>query len=225
MPGPRVMSDMLILPNGDVLQINGAKKGVSGWGFAKEPVFEPYLYKPKMPSGKRFRVLARTNIPRMYHSTSAVIPDGRVMVAGSNTNRDYTTTSEFPTELRVEMFRPPYMDPTLAERRPKIDKDLEPGRKLKYGEWFKYRVISGGDEMRVTDVITTMYAPPFTTHGWSMNQRLLVLKGGDLTNVGPKKYEVNVMAPPSSVLAPPGYYLLFAVHRGLPSEGTWVQIM
>ncbi|XXG48060.1 hypothetical protein AAC387_Pa02g2599 [Persea americana] len=226
MPFPRILSDMHVLPNGELLMINGAKKGAAGWGFASDPAMEPVVYKPKMPVGSRFKLLVPTTIPRMYHSTSCVLPDGRVLVAGSNTNRLYRLMGTFPTELRVEKFAPPYCDPLLAERRPKIEKEsIVAGMKLKYGEWFTFRVMSGGDEMKVTDVVITMYAPPFTTHGYSMNQRLLMLNSGEVVNVGPNKYEVKVMAPGSGVLAPPGYYLMFVVHRALPSEGVWVQIM
>ncbi|RWR73458.1 Glycoside hydrolase [Cinnamomum micranthum f. kanehirae] len=226
MPFPRILSDMHVLPNGELLMINGAKKGAAGWGFASDPAMEPVLYKPKMPVGSRFKLLVPTTIPRMYHSTSCVLPDGRVLVAGSNTNNVYRFRGAFPTELRVEKFAPPYCDPLLAERRPKIEKEsIVAGMKLKYGEWFTFRVVSGGDEMKVADMVITMYAPPFTTHGYSMNQRLLMLNSGEVVNVGPNKYEVKVMAPGSGVLAPPGYYLMFVVHRALPSEGVWVQII
>ena len=35
MPAPRVMGDMLVLPNGEILIINGAQKGSSGWEFGR----------------------------------------------------------------------------------------------------------------------------------------------------------------------------------------------
>lgn len=50
MPMNRVMGDMLLLPTGDVLIINGAAKGTAGWGVAREPVLNPLLYHPDMPS-------------------------------------------------------------------------------------------------------------------------------------------------------------------------------
>ena len=37
----RVMGDMLILPAGDMLLLNGAAKGCSSWGFRRQPVLSP----------------------------------------------------------------------------------------------------------------------------------------------------------------------------------------
>ncbi|GLJ35568.1 hypothetical protein SUGI_0715040 [Cryptomeria japonica] len=43
-PGPRTMSDMLILPNDEFLIINRVAKGVARWDMANTPFFTPYLY-------------------------------------------------------------------------------------------------------------------------------------------------------------------------------------
>ncbi|KAJ0753071.1 putative immunoglobulin-like, galactose oxidase-like, Early set domain-containing protein [Helianthus annuus] len=66
-----------------------------------------------------------------------------------------------------------------------------------------------------------MVAPSFNTHSFSMNQRLLVLDGGNTRSVGKLTYEVNATAPPSGHIAPPGYYMhlyAFLVHEDIPSE-------
>lgn len=44
MPIRRVMGDMLNLPTGNVLIINGAQNGYQGWGKAKNPVLSPVHY-------------------------------------------------------------------------------------------------------------------------------------------------------------------------------------
>ncbi|CAI0390116.1 unnamed protein product [Linum tenue] len=77
MPSPRLMGDMLLLPSSDVLLINGAKRGSSGWGFARNPNFTPAIYNPRVKRGERFRKLAPTTIPRMYHSTATVLQDDK----------------------------------------------------------------------------------------------------------------------------------------------------
>ncbi|KAL3623824.1 hypothetical protein CASFOL_032640 [Castilleja foliolosa] len=224
MSTPRVMGDMLILPNGELLIINGAKAGTSAWNAAKDPNLTPLLYNPYKPKGERFKELAPSIIPRMYHSVSAVLPSGEILVAGSNTNgyymlEKYGDDFTFPTELRVEKFAPPYMAKDQLKYRVKILKDgLD--NKLKYGVEFGVVIDPKGNEIKEGDnVKVTMYSPPFTTHGYSHNQRLLMLKlrkveGGRITAV----------APPSPTLAPPGYYLLFVVYRGVPSRGIWVHI-
>ncbi|KAF5790474.1 putative immunoglobulin-like, galactose oxidase-like, Early set domain-containing protein [Helianthus annuus] len=63
-----------------------------------------------------------------------------------------------------------------------------------------------------------MVAPSFNTHSFSMNLRLLVLDGGNTRSVGKLTYEVNMTAPPSGHIVPPGYYMLFVVHEDIPSE-------
>ncbi|GFP94748.1 galactose oxidase [Phtheirospermum japonicum] len=224
MPSPRVMGDMLLLPNGEMLIINGAKAGTSAWNAAKDPNQTPLLYSPYKPKGERFKELAPSIIPRMYHSVSAVLPSGEILVAGSNTNgfymlEKYGDDFTFPTELRVEKFAPPYMAPNQLKYRFEILKG-QSDNKLKYGVEFIVGINSKGNEIKEGDDIkVTMYSPPFTTHGYSHNQRLLILKlrkveGGRIT----------VVAPPSPTLAPPGYYLLFVVYRNVPSRGIWVHI-
>lgn len=89
MPSPRLLGDMLVLPNGQVLIINGAKKGAAGWENGDDANLSPVLYNPKKPSGSRFKELAPTNIPRMYHSCACVLPDANILLAGSNPHHRY----------------------------------------------------------------------------------------------------------------------------------------
>ncbi|KAL3747454.1 hypothetical protein ACJRO7_016271 [Eucalyptus globulus] len=225
MPSRRVMGDMLILPTGDLLILNGAAKGTSAWNFAEDPNLVPVLYSPEKPAGKRFRELKAATIPRMYHAVSMVLPDGRILVGGSNTNPTYTFTGvKYPTEMRLEKFSPHYLDPALQHLRPEIVAELT-DKKMSYNRSFyvKFRVNSNGRKVSKKDVKVTMYAPPFTTHGYSMNQRLLQLSNTVLRKEG-DVYHLDTKAPPSGTIAPPGDYLVFVVHRGVPSVGMWARI-
>ncbi|KAF5945716.1 hypothetical protein HYC85_015944 [Camellia sinensis] len=221
LPARRVMGDMLILPNADLLILNGAMDGVAGWNMAETPILTPHVYSPDKPLGQRFKAMNPSTIPRMYHSSSAVLPDGKILVAGSNTNPMYLykvgPKVKYPTELRVEKFTPYYLDPALDAHRPEIT-EAASDNKLSYGQRFNV-VIKLNDEVEPEDIKVTMLAPPFTTHGYSQNQRMLVLDAVDVVNG-----QLTVVAPPSGAVAPPGYYLLFVVHRGVPSRGIWVQI-
>ncbi|KAL2346270.1 hypothetical protein Fmac_000270 [Flemingia macrophylla] len=224
MPGPRVMSDMVLLPNGNVLIINGAAAGTAGWELGRDPVFSPFLYRPDNRVGSRFEVHAASNIPRMYHSSAVLLRDGRVLVAGSNPHIYYNFSNVlFPTELRLEAFSPWYLEARFSGVRPTI---VSPASqtKLKYGERFKVRF-----EVRGTlvgeSVSVTMAAPPFATHSFSMNQRVVVVEAQHVSGVAKWTYEVAVTAPGSSVVAPPGFYLLFVVHQEIPSHGIWVRIL
>ncbi|WVZ19368.1 hypothetical protein V8G54_006690 [Vigna mungo] len=224
MPGARVMNDMVLLPNGDVLIINGASEGTAGWELGRDPVLSPFLYKPNNRIGLRFEVQNPSDIPRMYHASAIVLRDGRVLVSGSNPHACYNFTNVmFPTELRLEAFSPSYLEPRFSILRPTI---VSPSSQtiVKYGETLKvgFEVTAS---LSKDSVSVTMLAPPFATHSFSMNQRLLVLEAQDLSKVGKSTYEVEVTAPGSGVLAPPGFYLLFVVHQEIPSHGIWVRMV
>ncbi|KAG6545105.1 hypothetical protein Mapa_013429 [Marchantia paleacea] len=237
MPGPRVLSDMVILPTGDVLIINGCQQGTGGWGLGRSPVLSPYLY---TPHNANWQIMAQSTVPRMYHSSAVLIPDGRVLVGGSNTNRYYNFTSVmFPTELRIEAFSPPYLHSSQYDLRPSrvtgrlYHRDHNnrgggggSGLVIYYNEEFtisfqlpwrgSYRRDGSSLEYRLS-------APPFCTHSFSQNQRQLVLKA-TTTGYGTFRW-ARITAPSSAVVAPGGYYLLFVVHEGVPSTGTWVQLL
>ncbi|XP_010271448.1 PREDICTED: aldehyde oxidase GLOX1-like [Nelumbo nucifera] len=224
MPLPRVMGDMTILPNGHILIINGAASGTGGWEMGRDPVYSPVLYKPDYPSGSRFEVQNPTKIPRMYHSTAILLRDGRVLVGGNNPHVFYNFTGVlYPTDLSLEAFSPGYLDPGLLNVRPRIIYPLSQV-KLKYGQRLRVRISVPGafDSSRVS---ITMVAPSFTTHSFSMNQRLLVLDAARVTPVSGPVYDVETLMPKSGLLSPSGYYLLFVVHQEVPSKGIWIQIM
>lgn len=224
MPVARTMGDLLILPTGDLLILNGAAKGCSGWGFGRQPVLTPVLYSPRKAQGPRFRALASSTIARMYHSTSAVLPDATVLVAGGNTNAAYNFSGvDFPTEVRVERFSPPYLSEGAAGNRPVLDAASLPAEGMQYGSPLTFRFSVPAEPVAEADVKTTMYAPPFTTHGCSMNQRLLILRVTAFVEEG-RSYRVTVDAPRKPELAPRGYYLLFVVAKGVPSMGAWVKV-
>ncbi|GFP95185.1 galactose oxidase [Phtheirospermum japonicum] len=224
MPMGRVMGDMLLLPDGNVLIVNGAGKGTAGWEVARDPVFEPVVYRPDSPAGSRFEVQNPSSIPRMYHSSAILLRDGRVLVGGSNPYALYRFTGVlFPTDLSLESFSPSYLDPDFAYLRPKI---ISPGSQseIGYGQQVPIRFSIPPGKLDRDSVMVHMVAPSFTTHSFSMNQRLLVLTRLDLKAVGNSTYQIRVVTPGTSNLAPSGYYLVFVVHRNIPSEAIWVQI-
>jgi len=198
--------------------------GTAGWYLADEPNLTQVLYSPDKPRNQRFKELNPSKIPRMYHSASTVLPDGRILVGGSNPNAGYNFTAKYPTEMRIEKFSPPSLDPGLDVQRPEIMVESSEAT-LAYGEKFSVQFKLATLFVDKSDIKVTMYAPPFTTHGYSMNQRLLVLGKVDVEQaLLPGVHNVEVMAPPTRAVAPPGYYLLFMVYRGVPSKGMWVQI-
>ncbi|XP_073295929.1 aldehyde oxidase GLOX1-like [Primulina huaijiensis] len=225
MPMGRVMGDMVLLPNGNVLIINGAASGTAGWELGRNPVLNPVIYRPDIgPVGSRFEVQNPSTIPRMYHSTALLLRDGRVLIGGSDPHKYYRFTGVlFPTDLSLEAFSPSYLDPTSANLRPKIISPFSQSiigyeKQLDIQFYIPQGIVGGAA------IVVTMLAPSFNTHSFSMNQRLLVLSGGNVTVVGNSTFWIRVVTPVSSNFAPAGYYLLFVVHGDIPSKGIWIQI-
>ncbi|KAI3781805.1 hypothetical protein L2E82_11831 [Cichorium intybus] len=219
LPTGRTMSDLIQLPTADFLMVNGAQRGTSGWEDSTDANFTPLLYSPTKPAGNRFKPLTPTNIARMYHSCSALLPDTRVLVAGSNPHQFYTLNVQFPTELRVEKFSPPYLDPAFDQNRPVIDAkgtDVV----LAYGKPFKVTAtLPSNGTLVLGEIMVTLVYPPFTTHGFSQNQRMLIPA---LTGI--QNNVINAVAPAEGAIAPPGYYMLFVDRLGVPGPGIWVHI-
>ncbi|KAM3237002.1 hypothetical protein P3L10_012031 [Capsicum annuum] len=205
MPLPRTIGDMVILPNGNVLIINGAVSGTAGWQTARNPVLSPVIYRSDNPSGSRFEVQNPNAIPRMYHSTSVLLRDGRALVGGSDPNELYNFTRVLcPTDLSLEAFSPSYLDSQSANLRPRI---ISPPshNKIKYGQHVNVRFTVSTLRLNKDLVKVTMVAPGFNTHSNTMNQRMLVLSGGKVKRVGIFTYQINLIFPNSGKLASPGY--------------------
>ena len=127
----RTMGQLIILPDSTLLVVNGGLNGTAGYAertlttptygqmpfgmsLASRPVGRPSIYNPSASKGSRWNSdgLSSSNIPRLYHSSAILLPDGSVMIAGSNPNVDVDLTTAFPTTCRVEYFYPPYYQAT-----------------------------------------------------------------------------------------------------------------
>lgn len=220
MPAPRVTEDMLLLPTGEILIINGAEKGCAGYGQATNPALVPYLYRPDALPRQRFSVLAKSTIPGMYHSTAFVLPDGSIFVGGSNTDSRYNFSSitMFPTELRLQAYNPYYLDdsslmPTIIYVLPSS---------LTYGGTFKVHFsvpTNANNDNNISisnnNIHFNIYPPTFTTYSFSMHQRLLLLAFAtpqlEVVGGGGNIYSALVTTPPTPVAASPRYYMLFVL--------------
>jgi len=180
-----------VLPNGQVL-VTG---GTSGPGFdnATTPVYAAEIWDPV---AELWSIMASAQIPRLYHSVAALLPNGSVITAGGD---GYTET---------EIFEPPYLfqgsRPTIASA---------PGS-VTYGQTFFVGTPDAAGIAQVTWVRLSS-----VTHAFNMDQRFSRLTFSRKTS------GLNVVAPANPNLAPPGYYMLFILNDdGVPSVAKYVRI-
>ncbi|KAJ7811613.1 glyoxal oxidase precursor [Mycena olivaceomarginata] len=221
MPETRILMESVMLPTGDVLLINGAKTGYSGYprvsdanatsSNAAGPALRPILYRTTFPAGQRISQdgLASSNIPRMYHSTASLTPKGRVlnvMVSGSNPQPAVvlppaTFPTEFPTEFRVEYLNPDFI--TKNAPRPVIHS--APTQIL-----FNQRAT-----LKVTIPSSLLFGQIKAQHA---NSRLVFLEHTLVGNT------LTITAPPNGNIFPPAPAWLFLVADGVHSEGVQVMV-
>ncbi|KAJ6471925.1 glyoxal oxidase N-terminus-domain-containing protein [Mycena sanguinolenta] len=216
MPQGRIMVDMVLLPDGRVMLVNGATTGVAGYGNvgnqvgqsnADNPAFTPVIYDPAAPVGSRFSTagLVASTIARLYHSTASLTPNGTVMLAGSNPNNDVTTV-KYATEYRLEFYSPPYM----SVARPSY---TGLPATINYNVTFNLAVTLPANTINVTVALMDL---GFSTHGVHMDQRLVQL----VSTLSADKTTLTVKAPPTGAIYPPGpAYLYVVTNTGAPSFG------
>jgi hypothetical protein len=200
------MPCMVALPDGTFMIVNGAQEGVAGFGLASDPNLSALLYDPSQPVGLRISILGNTTIARMYHSEATLLPDGRVLISGSDPQ-----TPGLPEELRIEVYIPPYLN--QGRTQPVV---TVPNTDWTYGGNYQINVqlFQGGvDGMRVSLVAATS-----STHGNTMGGRTIFPAFSCTGTV------CTVTAPPNAKISPPGWHQLFILDGPTPSHGVFVRI-
>lgn len=193
---PREHANAVILPDATLLVIGG-HGDYHGPGESPEStaVFEAEIYDPET---EVWSIMAPMQVPRVYHSTAALLPDGRVLAGG-------TDGYHFG-----EVYSPPYL---FAGERPVI---VSAPTTMAYGSTCCVDFSSTTTNNKVV-----LLRPAALTHGVNMDARYVLL---DDLSCGPGHKQVSAPANPN--LAPPGYYMMFVVDdNGIPSEAAWVQIV
>ncbi|HET7240431.1 MAG TPA: galactose oxidase early set domain-containing protein, partial [Gemmatimonadales bacterium] len=144
------------------------------------------------------------SVVRAYHSTTALMPDGRVLSTGSGSGGGATNQNSY------EIYSPPY---------------LYQGPRPSYG------LASNVVHYNSTFTITTTAAASITkvhlirlaatTHAFDQGQRLRRL----VFQVAADGRSLRATAPLTGKIAPPGPYMLFVVNAaGVPSVGQIVRV-
>jgi hypothetical protein len=201
----RVHGLAVLLPTGDVFVCGGVK--ATGAGSDSKAVKEAELYRP---TTNRWFTLSRATVARNYHSVAQLMPDGRVWTAGSNRNgaQSFPEPNVDTRELRFELYEPAY----VGQSRPQL---MDVPDTIVCGQPFTVDTTQAPSIRRVALIRTGS-----VTHGFNSDQRYVVCT---FERTGPNRLEVN--APPTPSIAPPGYYLLFVLNQNrVPSEGRFVQV-
>ena len=189
----------VLLPDGSKVAVGGGVgTGAQGLYTVEDEQRQIEIYDPTSGS---WRLGASQAEGRAYHSTAALLPDGRVISAGDNYNGGVTSDT-------AEIYSPPYL---FKGARPTIS---AAPTAVKWGDTFGVKSPS-----KVSRAV--LVAPAATTHGYDMNQRHVELAVSSIVDgVG-----INVVAPPSANVAPPGYYMLFLLNQqGVPSVSRPVRL-
>ena len=195
---------MVALPDGTFMILNGAQKGVAGFWLASDPNLSALLYDPSQPIGSRISILNTTTIARMYHSEATLLPDGRVLVSGSDPE-----TPGLPEELRIEVYIPPYLNQGRAQPIVTV-----PNTDWAYGGQYQINVqLFEGDAIRIS-----LLAAVSSTHGNVMGGRTIF---PDFSCQGTV---CTVTAPPNAKVSPPGWHQLFILDGPTPSHSVFVHI-
>jgi hypothetical protein len=189
----RYNENLVLLADGTVLAVGGG----GGGGRYANPVLTAELYNP---TTGQWSVMAAQTVQRTYHSTAVLIPDGRVVSAGSDNGAS--------TQVTYEIYSPPYL---FNGARPVIQ---SAPTTLTYGAQFN---ITTSNASTITSV--ALVRPGATTHADDFDQRYVNLSftigNGTLT----------ATAPANGSIAPPGYYMLVIVNSsGVPSVMPFLQL-
>ncbi|MEV4537917.1 galactose oxidase early set domain-containing protein [Asanoa sp. NPDC049518] len=184
---------LVLLPDGTVFETGGALHNRA------DPVFEASIFDPATNTFKSG--MATDPVPRTYHSSAFLLPDGRVMAVGDNPGN-----GSFDT--RISIYSPPYL---FKGARPQIK--TVTNTNWAYGS--TQRITTNGAITRAS-----LIRPAAVTHSSDPNQRFVELP---LTVKANNAIDLNVTNNPN--VAPPGWYMLF-VHnaKGIPSVAKWVKL-
>lgn len=191
LPGPgRLYLNLTTLPDRTVLASNGATGNRTG------NVLAASIYHPET---NNWVSVDPDPVGRNYHGSSLLLPDGRVVVMGSN-------PADGSFELRVSIYEPPYF---FQGTRPTI---TSAATDATYGQSFPLQTTG-------TVVSASLMSPGSATHQTDTNVRLV-----DLPITG-SAGALTATIPTNRALLPPGPYMLTVLdNQNVPSAARWVNV-
>lgn len=183
--------DLTLMADGSVLAVGGTARADA----EQDAVLTPEIWDPATEQWTEVTPMAEA---RMYHSSTVLLPDGRIVVAGGET----------AGRKRAQIFEPPYLN---AGPRPTISSAPS------VAGWGTSFVVGTPN---ATDIATVaLLRSSGGTHTFDHNQRYVPLT----FSASPGGLTVN--APPDGWTAPPGdYMLVIESAAGVPSVANWIRI-
>ncbi len=194
---PRRHLNTTMLPTGEVL-VTGGSSGTTfdDWNAG---VHAAEIWNPATGV---WTTLASNAVTRTYHATSLLLPDGRILHAGSG------AASGAPNQENAEIFSPPYL---FKGPRPGIS---DAPSVVTYGSSFTVTTPEAADIGNVS-----LIRLGSVTHAFDMNQRFQWLS---FTREADR---LTILAPADPNRTPPGHYMLFILNgSGVPSVARIVRI-
>jgi len=191
----RGLHNCVILPDRKVLVSGGGYRGET----RADAVHQAELYDP---AANTFHPAGTQLVSRLYHSVALLLPDGRVITAGSNPDRG-------DDELRMELYHPPYL---FRGARPFIQDAPQ--------QWLYGTTVAIHTPQATEIKWVHLIRPMAVTHSNDTAQRLVDLPIGERDVC-----HLHVAVTENPNLAPPGWYLLFLCNEaGIPSVARWVHL-
>ncbi|WP_432097672.1 galactose oxidase-like domain-containing protein [Streptomyces sp. bgisy100] len=196
-PGGSILPDDTVFVSGG----SGDYRGRSG-----SNILKAQIYNPKKDT---FRRVADPTVGRNYHSGTVLLPDGRVMIFGSDSlYADDDNTKPGVFEKRIEIYTPPYL---YRDSRPKLTsgpKQVRRGGTATFGTEHPEKIKTA-----------RLMRPSAVTHVTDVDQRSIAL------DVKRTADGIQVTVPRDRSLVPSGWYMLFVNDgKGTPSKARWVEV-
>jgi hypothetical protein len=189
LPEVRWFPNSALLPDGTLFVVGG------GRGVEKDPILEPVIFNP---ADETWTADAPMQVGRLYHSTAALLPDGRVWVCGTD------------LETRMEVYSPNYLQ---GGPRPVLS---SAPLSVTYDQTFP---VFRTHDLGVGSVSFIRLSA--ATHAYNSGQRYIPLNF-DVLN----EEQINITAPGDPKIAPPGHYMLFITSQdGVPAVAPIVQLV
>lgn len=185
-----------ILPDRTVFMSNGAQLNRN----AATNVMTAHVYNPATNS---WTEVAADPIGRQYHSSSLILPNGKVAVFGSN-------PGDNSFELRISIYEPTYLFKTPRPTIAGVPLTSTYGRTIQFTA-----TAAGAKQVKWAQLLR----PMSVTHQADPNLRLVDVPFTIANGV------VSATIPANRNLLPPGPYMLQIVDTdGIPSVGQWITI-